>query len=376
MAGIYLHIPFCRQACHYCNFHFSTSLSRKAEVIKAIQAELRLRQSYLSGQTIRSIYFGGGTPSLLDEGELKGLLHSIYTTQQVDEEVEITLEANPDDINKERLLLWKKLGINRLSIGIQSFSENDLRYMNRAHNRIDALKSLELALATGFENLTADLIYGSPGTTMQVWKENIDQMLAFNLPHISAYCLTVEPGTALDYFVRKGKTQAVDEEKAVAQFDYLIDRLENAGYLHYEISNFARPGSQSRHNSAYWQGQPYLGLGPSAHSYNQQSRQWNVSDNMKYLKAIEAGLLPQETEVITSGIRYNEYVMTSLRTMEGCDLAIIKETDPKFLTYFISNSRPFFERGWIEEKVIGKYSLTRAGKHYADYIASSLFLDE
>jgi oxygen-independent coproporphyrinogen-3 oxidase len=373
MAGIYLHIPFCKQACHYCNFHFSTSLKRKEEMVLAIGKELELQKNYLKGAELKSIYFGGGTPSLLNEKELAFLLEKIGGYHQIAEDAEITLEANPDDISSGKLEMWKRQSINRLSIGIQSFSEEDLSFMNRAHNASEARNCIDLARSAGFTDLTADLIYGSPTTSDKQWAENIEIMLNYGLPHISAYCLTVEPRTALDHFVRKGKVPPVDEQKSARQYEYLQDRLAEAGYVHYEISNFALPGREAKHNSSYWLGQPYLGVGPSAHSFNGQSRQWNVANNAKYLKALSAGKIPFELEEITSSVRYDEYVMTRLRTIWGCSMDDLTAIGPEYAAHFQGHIGPFIEKGWIEEGEDGIFRLTRAGRLVADYVSGELF---
>lgn len=372
MAGIYLHIPFCKQACHYCNFHFSTSLRFKDDMVLALIRELDLQSDYLKGTTIESIYFGGGTPSLLSVDELEQILDKISKLHAVSPNTEITLETNPDDLTEVYLAQLASSPVNRLSIGIQSFAEEDLQFMNRAHNTNQAFRSLELAKQYGFDNITADLIYGSPTTTDTQWEQNIQTMLQFEIPHLSCYCLTVEPGTALAHFVRKGKVQAVDEIKAARQFQVLIDRLEDAGFFHYEISNFAWPGYLAKHNSNYWKAVPYLGIGPSAHSYNGTSRRWNLANNAKYLKAIGAGTDYFETEILTLSDQYNEYVMTGLRTMWGCDLAKVRQMNLQYLDYFLENVQPFIKKGEIVEEQ-GIFRLTKAGKLMADHIAASLF---
>lgn len=374
MAGIYLHIPFCRRACHYCNFHFSTSLGQRDKVLKALEKELQLQKGYLEGQAIDTIYFGGGTPSLLTEKELNALLNTIFSTQEVLPQAEITLEANPDDINRDNIAGWKRIGINRLSVGIQSFFDEDLQFMNRIHSGQEARQALEWLLEAGIQNISADLIYGSPTTSHQMWEANIEEMLAWGIPHLSAYCLTVEAGTALDHFVRKGKVSPVNDEKAIEQFNLLMDRLEDGGYLHYEISNFSLPGMESKHNSNYWKGAPYLGIGPSAHSYNIHSRQWNIAHNSKYIKALEEGIIPFESEVITPDDRYNEYIMTSLRTMKGCSLLVLESMGNAYTSWFQATCRPFLENGLLELLPDRHYRLTRSGKHLADHISSCLFI--
>ncbi len=372
MAGIYLHIPFCKQACHYCNFHFSTSLRFKGDMIAALVKELQIQKEYLQGAQLNSIYFGGGTPSLLTAEELRQIFSKIQQCYDVAPDAEITLEANPDDLTEDYVQELKDSPINRLSIGIQSFAEEDLKFMNRAHNAGQALRCLELVRKSGFDNITADLIYGSPTTSDEQWSHNIQKLLDFDVPHLSCYCLTVEPGTALDYFVRKGKAHPVDELKAARQFEVLMDTLFEKEFLHYEISNFARPGFLAQHNSNYWKAVSYLGVGPSAHSFDGASRQWNVANNAKYLKAIASGDNFYEIETLSLSDRYNEYIMTSLRTMWGSDLVKINQLDPTFGDHFLASITPFLQQGEMTEEN-GIYRLTRAGKLLADHISASLF---
>jgi oxygen-independent coproporphyrinogen III oxidase len=379
MPGIYLHIPFCKQACHYCNFHFSTSLRQKGAMVEAIVRELDIQKDYLQGAPLSSIYFGGGTPSLLDATELEQIFSKIYQLHNVQADAEITLEANPDDLSLEKLQALRNSPVNRLSIGIQSFAEEDLRFMNRAHNAQEARACIENALGLGFDNLTLDLIYGAPTTSHEQWAKNLETLFQYPIPHLSAYCLTVEPKTALDHFVRQGKAAPVDEEHANAQFLYLMEATQAQGYEHYEISNFAKPGHYARHNSSYWLGEPYLGIGPSAHSFNGQSRQWNVANNAKYLKILtedditklsDTGLF--ELEELSPATRYNEYVMTGLRTIWGCDLQKIA---PAFQAYFLENVQPFIDKGQVLAQN-HQYRLSNSGKFMADYVAAQLFFIE
>lgn len=379
MPGIYLHIPFCKQACHYCNFHFSTSLRQKGAMVEAIVRELDLQKDYLQGAPLSSIYFGGGTPSLLDANELEQIFSKIYQLHSVQADAEITLEANPDDLSLEKLKALRNSPVNRLSIGIQSFAEEDLRFMNRAHNAHEARACIENALALGFDNLTLDLIYGAPTTSHEQWAKNLDTLFQYPIPHISAYCLTVEPKTALDHFVRQGKAAPVDEEHANTQFLHLMEATLAQGYEHYEISNFAKPGRYARHNSSYWLGESYLGIGPSAHSFNGQSRQWNVANNAKYLKILNEEELAElgdtglfELEELSPATRYNEYVMTGLRTIWGCDLQKIA---PAFQAYFLENVQPFIDKGQVLVQN-HQYRLSNSGKFMADYIAAQLFFIE
>ncbi|MCT4622111.1 MAG: radical SAM family heme chaperone HemW, partial [Schleiferiaceae bacterium] len=314
MAGIYLHIPFCKQACHYCNFHFSTSLKVKEDLVRALTKEIEIRKDYLDDEKIQTVYFGGGTPSLLSEKDLELIFDSIHKYHNVQDNVEVTLEANPDDIDSEKLTTWKKQGVNRLSIGIQSFFEEDLVWMNRAHNGEQANRSLRLAQDYSFTNITADLIYGLPHGH---WQENIEQMINFGIPHISSYALMVEEKTALHHFVKTGKTTLPKDEKAAIDYQVLCHELKKAGYAHYEISNFAKEGFRSQHNASYWKGVPYLGIGPSAHSFDGKNRQWNVANNAQYIKNVNSNLSFSEQEVLSNSDRYNEYVMTGLRKAEG-----------------------------------------------------------
>lgn len=365
MAGIYIHIPFCRQACHYCNFHFSTTLKNKDELVAALLKETRLQKEWLNGETVETIYFGGGTPSILKIEEIRTQVETIRQVYNVSTNAEITLEANPDDITEEQLKGWKQAGINRLSIGIQSFFDEDLRWMNRAHTAAQAMDTLILAKQY-FPNISIDLIYGSPALTDEKWKQNVDRILALQIPHISCYALTVEPKTALDTMIRQHKTEDVDPGKQSEQFLLLMQWLEEAGYEHYEISNFAKPGQRSRHNSSYWLGTSYLGLGPSAHSFNGTTRQWNIANNALYTSSIHAGSIPFEKEVLTPEQKMNEYIMTALRTMEGIDLGKVYPALPE-------KSRKFIENGLLKEEQ-GFLRLTREGKLLADGIASDLFL--
>ncbi|HEY6899882.1 MAG TPA: radical SAM family heme chaperone HemW, partial [Puia sp.] len=285
MAGIYLHIPFCRQACHYCNFHFSTSLNRKNDFIVALLKEMELRKDYTGKEPIETVYFGGGTPSLLEEGELGRIMERLNALFPVAPGAEVTLEANPDDIHPGLLRSWRATGINRLSIGIQSFFEEDLQWMNRAHNARQAIDCIRMAQDTGFTNMSIDLIYGGPTLPDPHWQENVGQAIGLQVPHLSCYALTVEPRTALDKMIHLHKKEDVNPDDQARQFLQLMEMAANAGYEHYEISNFAKPGMRSRHNSSYWQGKTYLGLGPSAHSFNGASREWNIANNSQYIAA-------------------------------------------------------------------------------------------
>jgi oxygen-independent coproporphyrinogen-3 oxidase len=371
MAGIYLHIPFCRQACSYCDFHFSTSLKHKDELLKAMKEELILRKGELQ-LPLQSIYFGGGTPSTLTAVEIDEFMTLIKDHYQLEEEVEITLEANPDDLTHDYIQELKKSSINRLSVGIQSFRDVDLQLMNRAHNAKEAEESLEL-ISKNFELFTLDLIYGIPGLTNEDWERNIRKALSYNPKHLSAYALTVEEKTALEYQIRKKKVAPIDENLAQEQFYILKSILEEEGFEHYEISNFAKDGYYAINNTAYWKGESYLGIGPSAHSYDQKNRSWNISNNVKYIKAIQEGKLPSEMEQLSEWESYNEYVMTGLRTLWGISLEQLKSKFSKELfDYFINNSATKIESNiLIKEK--GSIYIHPSKLFFADGIASDLF---
>jgi oxygen-independent coproporphyrinogen III oxidase len=368
MAGIYIHIPFCRQACHYCNFHFATSLRYKNEMVGALLKEIQLRQSYLAGESVETIYFGGGTPSLLSSEEIQGILRQLQQTFNITAHAELTLEANPDDIDEEKLIGWKDAGINRLSIGIQSFFDEDLQWMNRAHNATQATNNLQLA-RTHFNNITIDLIYGTPQLTNEKWKYNVDTAIAMNIPHLSCYALTVEPKTPLQKMIAQHKSDDINPDKQSAQFVLLMQWMEEAGYEHYEISNFAKPGWRSRHNSSYWQGKNYLGLGPSAHSFNQTSRQWNVANNSLYIQSINDRIIPFEKEELTTEQQLNEYIMTSLRTSEGLDLGKINTTQRDRILH---ESEKYINNRLMKREE-NTLVLTKEGKLLADGIAADLF---
>ena len=374
MAGIYLHIPFCKKACYYCDFHFSTSPQYKTEMIQALRSELIMQKDFLENQKIETIYFGGGTPSLLSTEELHFLISEINNYFEVLPSAEITLEANPDDLNPQKVRELKQTSINRFSIGIQSFFEEDLKWMNRAHNSQEAESSIKRVQDAGFENITLDLIYGFPLLNNEKWLSNISRVLDFNVPHISAYSMTVEPATALASFINKGKQQPMNESQSVEQFILLMKHLQHAGFEQYEISNFARPGMISKHNSNYWKGIPYLGIGPSAHSYNGENRSWNISNNAKYIRSIENGDIPAETEVLTIANKMNEYIMTSLRTIWGMDLDFITARFGSDYYKLVENNLQVVNQDWIkkDQKLV---TLTQEGKLYADRIAAELFVD-
>ena len=375
MAGIYLHIPFCKKACHYCDFHFSTSPQYKDQMLNALSQEIDLRKNYLAGETIETIYFGGGTPSLLSADELQILIGAITDLYEVSPTAEITLEANPDDLNPQKVREFRQTLINRFSIGIQSFFEEDLKWMNRAHTAPEAQSSIKRVQDAGFENITADLIYGFPLLSTAKWEHNIQQLIELHIPHISSYSMTVEPATALSSFIKKGEQKPMDEGQSSAQFLILMEQLTEAGFEHYEISNFAKPGLYSKHNSNYWEGVSYLGIGPSAHSFNGESRQWNVSNNSKYIDQIQLKKIPAEMEMLSTENRINEYIMTSLRTSKGMSLQKITERFGSDYANEVRNGlEPFADKNWInlKEQIV---TLTTDGKLFADHIASELFIN-
>ena len=373
MAGIYLHIPFCKQACNYCDFHFSTSLKMKASFVDALLTEIELRKSVFDQQTINSIYFGGGTPSLLSEEDLTRIFETLFNSFRVSPLAEITLEANPDDLLPEKIQVLKNTPINRLSIGVQSFRDEDLRFMKRAHNSKEALNSIKSCKQAGFTNLTIDLIYGTPGMDTSAWLKNLNIAFDLDIPHISSYALTVEPNTELHHQILHQKVSNVDENQSAAQFELLTSQMKRNGYEQYEISNFCKPGAYSKHNSSYWKKDMYLGLGPSAHSFYDNKRLWNVSNNTKYVKSLAQSLLPLQEEVLSLEDRYNEYVMTSLRTKWGCSIAEIETNFSSELAAYFRNE---IEQYVSTENVLVKnevYYLSEKGKLLADKIASDLF---
>ena len=379
MSGIYIHIPFCKQACHYCDFHFSTSMKKKDEMVLALAKEIELRKNEFENDIVETIYFGGGTPSILEISDLKFLIDAVYKHFDVIENPEITIEANPDDLSPSlsfRRNLFEELkaiGVNRLSIGIQSFFEDDLQLMNRAHNADEAKKCLEFATQY-FDNISIDLIYGMPNMSNEKWLQNIETALSFNVPHISSYALTVEPKTALKKLIQTRKIDQPKDEVAQEHFQILVDKLKENGFIHYELSNFGKENYFSKNNSAYWLGKKYIGIGPSAHSFNGTSRSWNVSNNSLYLKALAENKLPLETEILSKNDRYNEYIMTGLRTIWGISLdKVEKEFGTNFLEYLLKQSEKFIADDllYLDEKIL---KATQKGKFLCDGIASDLFL--
>lgn len=371
MAGIYIHIPFCKQACHYCNFYFETNRNWHDAVVNGIIEEIFLtkKETFIDAkEPIHTIYFGGGTPSILPTSSIKKILVAIRHHYNVAFNAEITLEANPDDIHQERLEQWKAMGINRLSIGVQSFFEEDLQWMHRAHNAKQALKNVELA-RKHFDNMTIDLIYGLPNLSNERWQENVNIAISLEIPHLSCYALTVEEKTALYKLISLGKKQQVDQEKQSQQFLLLMQWLEEAKYEHYEISNFAKQGFRSRHNASYWTGEYYYGFGPAAHSYNGHTRKWNIADNKKYVSSMAMGIIPCEAEVLTPTQKLNEYLMIALRTKEGINLETI---DVENKTLLLSKAAKYVAQDLLT-MTTSKLVLTNAGKLFADGIAADLF---
>ncbi|KAB1063746.1 radical SAM family heme chaperone HemW [Salibacter halophilus] len=373
MAGVYLHIPFCHKACHYCDFHFVTHLRDKPELVEALKKELELQRDFFGSDRVETIYFGGGTPSLLSEPELSQLIDNVFEIFDVIDDPEITLEANPDDLTDEKLQQLKKAGVNRLSIGVQSFFDEHLKWMNRTHSAQEAENALKRAQDYGLSNITLDLIYGLPKLSMEQWKENVQKTIALDIPHISAYNLTVEPGTPLAYQVKKNRVQIPQDENVLAQFTYLMDELESNDYVHYEISNFAREGEYSKHNSSYWLGKKYLGVGPSAHGYDGSDRYFNPADNKLYLEKIGKRELPAKWENTTIQDKLNDYILTRLRTIWGLNSHFIEEHfGSNELDRILKEVKPFLNRQEVEHKA-GVLTLTRKGKFIADHIAASLF---
>ena len=372
MAGIYVHIPFCKKRCSYCDFHFSTTFSKyRQDLISAICLELVLRKDELKSEFIETIYFGGGTPSLLTKDELASIMSTIREHYQLADTPEITFEVNPEDAHEANLLTWKKLGINRLSIGLQSFQESDLSWMNRSHTLEQGTDAVRLAQKLGFTNLSIDLIYGLPGLSNEQWMEHLNRAMSLNVQHISSYCLTIEPKTALNDFVAKGKLIRPTEDQQSEQFELLVSTLAHAGFEQYEISNFAKDQKYAKHNSAYWNFSPYLGVGPSAHSFDGQQRRWNVANNTNYYQHVGKNQDWFEVETLTESEKWNEYFLTGLRTKWG----ILKKNIQK-MGGMNSSELPlmdtYLKNEWILE-ADASFVLTEKGKLQADGIASSFF---
>lgn len=371
---LYLHIPYCRTACTYCDFHFSINHSSIGNMVDAMCKEMELRSGFLDCHLpIETIYLGGGTPSLLSDSNLSKLFHSIFKNFNIAESFECTLEANPDDLTAEKLREIKKSKVNRLSIGVQSFFDDELKLMNRAHDSEQARKSILNAVDSGFENITIDLIYGIPGSGLVRWANNLETAFSLPVKHLSCYGLTIEPGTMLQKQISQGKLAPASEEAFSEQLGYLMDAALANGFEHYEISNFAKPGFRSMHNSRYWNDTPYIGIGPSAHSYNRKSRLWNVSSNSSYIQSLAKGDLPCTIEDLSVRDRYNEYVMTRLRTIEGVDIDQLNELfGERFVEHFLTNVDSYLNGGFVC-LMDNRYRLTRSGQYIADRIASDLF---
>ena len=375
MAGIYIHIPFCKQACHYCNFHFSASTALLDKMVLAICREIDLQQDFFEDPNlvIETIYFGGGTPSLLPADATAQILTTIKQHFKVDVHAEITLEANPDDISLQKLLAFKSIGINRLSMGVQSFIDEDLIWMNRAHRSAAAIEAIKLAKEVGITNISIDLIYGIPTLTDENWIQNIDTAVALEVQHLSCYALTVEPKTALSALIQKGEKEDIDTAKQAAHFDILTERTMQAGYEQYEFSNFSLPGFRSKHNTSYWQQKKYLGIGPSAHSFTGNTRQWNIANNALYINSIENNIVPFESEILSERTQYNEYMMTSLRTIEGCSYNYVLE---KFGESALARTKKvaahFIQKGQLLEQN-NNLKVTQQGKFFLDGIAADFF---
>ncbi len=372
MAGIYIHIPFCKQACHYCDFHFSTSLRYKDQLINALIDEIALKHEILASQTIHTIYFGGGTPSLLSGPELKRIIDSIAKYTNLSALEECTLEANPDDLNISYLKSLKEAGVTRLSIGIQSFHDSDLQWMNRAHNAKEAHKAIHEAAKLGFNNLSIDLIFGSPTTTHKMWAENLNILESLPIQHLSTYALTVEAKTPLAKMISNGSASPKDGMMA-QQFEMLMDHLDSKGWEQYEISNSCKNGMYAQHNSSYWLGNPYIGIGPSAHSFINGNRSWNISNNNQYIAQIETGIVPETLETLSAQEKYNEFLMTRLRTIWGVPLSALQNQFPDQFEYFNSEITHWIDQEYAMNKS-GVITLTRKGKLIADRIASELFI--
>ena len=375
MAGIYFHIPFCKKACHYCDFHFSTSLHQLYPLLKALETEIVLRKNYLS-EPIDTIYFGGGTPSLIPPEAIQHLLEIVNANFSISASPEITLEANPDDITSEQVTAWKMAGINRMSVGVQSFHPHLLQWMNRAHDANQSVEAISLLQKGGFENISLDLIYGCPNQTDESWEKDVRETLALGVPHVSCYALTNEPNTALWHMIKKGETPQIQSEQQAGQFILLMEWMQAAGYEHYEISNFSLPHQRSRHNSSYWKGVPYLGIGPSAHSFNGHEREWNISNNAGYIESIRKGMIPSTKEILTTTQQVNEYIMTTLRTMEGISLVQIANRFGDVIPEQMMHDAALWIREGLLQLVDENLILTRSGKLMADRIAADLFREE
>ena len=375
MAGIYIHIPFCKQACHYCDFHFSTSLKNKDAFLTALVKEIELQKNYFkTSEIINTIYFGGGTPSLLSQKEIEFVMEHLHKYFTIDNRAEITLEANPDDLTPDKSEELSRTPINRLSIGIQSFFDEDLKWMNRAHNSLQASSAVKNAQDKGFENITIDLIYGTPTLSNENWTENLQRTFDLKIKHISAYCLTIEPKTVLGHQLKNKMIKSVDEQKSAMQFEKMLEEMKKNNFVQYEISNFCVGNNYSIHNSNYWLQKSYLGLGPSAHSFNGTSRRWNISNNALYINALENNSINYTEEILSKNQQYNEYILTSLRTFWGTDLTYIKKNfGSQFVVACMKEAQPYITKNQVQ-LIDNKLFLTDAGKLFADKITGDLFI--
>jgi len=373
LAGLYIHIPFCKKACHYCNFYFSTNQKYKSDFLEALCKELEIRSIELNDNILESIYFGGGTPSLLSYEDINTILKVIYDNYKVDTKAEITLEANPDDLNLTKVKQLSLTKINRLSIGIQSFFEDDLKEMNRAHNSDEAKRSIEISIKY-FDNVSIDLMYGMPKMSNNKWEKNLDIAFDYNLKHMSCYAITVEPKTTLEYFIKTNKHPALDDNLAAKHFEILVEKTAKADFIHYEICSFGKPGYFSKHNTNYWFSKFYLGVGPSAHSFDGEKRSWNISNNIKYINSIKNNKLPSTQEILSQNNCFNEYLMTGLRTIWGISL---KQVEMKFgsdyKSHLLKNSKRHINNKslFLENNCL---KTTEKGKFLCDGIASDLFI--
>ena len=376
MAGVYIHIPFCRKMCFYCDFYHVLAPADTTLFVDSLIKEITLRKDYLGGEPVSTIYFGGGTPSVFSVKDLEALMSRIRSEFKVEPDSEITIELNPDDVNHDYLAGLRRLGINRISLGIQSWRDEDLKFMNRRHDSAKAEAALKNCFEEGFENVSIDLIYGIPGMSTEAWESNLDHTFSFGIKHLSAYHLTIEKGTVFGKMLEKGLISEVDEDISTALFNSLIRKAEENGFIHYEISNFGRPGYFSQHNTNYWKQVKYTGLGPSAHSFNGLSRQWNMSDITGYIRSIESGKADFEGEELDTRTRFNEYIMTSLRTMWGIDLDYVEKTfEKEGYDYIVSMSSKFREYGLMKQEK-NNLMLTNQGMMISDNIISGFMMPE
>jgi oxygen-independent coproporphyrinogen-3 oxidase len=376
MPGIYIHVPFCKTRCIYCDFFTRTSMEQKNPYVSALCKEIDLAADYLNGEPVSTIYFGGGTPSQLSKEDFTAIFEALYSTFSIKDDAEITLEANPDDLNEKYIRMLLEVGFNRLSMGVQSFHDTQLQFLNRRHSAEKAIQAVTMSQNAGFNNISIDLMYGLPNLTMPIWKETLDKAIELNTQHISSYHLIYEKGTKLYRLLNQGEVKSVEEELSVEMFSVMIDRLKEAGYIHYEISNFGKEGFFSRHNSSYWLGESYLGLGPSAHSYNKTHRSWNISSIPKYIKGIEFGYPEIETEFLDEKTRYNDFILTGLRTMWGINIIELKALfGEKMLLYCEKNIKKYIQSNDVILDNTS-YKITRKGIFISDSIMSDLMYIE